>query len=74
MLLPAATMTGILAIYWIGIHDAAGLVLFSILYGFVSGAFVSLPSVALMSLTPDLRALGKTDGNVFFDPRLGITL
>ena len=62
MLLPAATITGILSLCWIGIHNTAGLVVFSILYGFFSGGFVSLPSVALTSLTPDFKTLGTRMG------------
>jgi hypothetical protein len=58
MLLPAATITGVLALCWIGIYDKAGLIIFAILYGFFSGGFVSLPAVALTSLTSDLRTLG----------------
>ena len=62
MLLPAATTTGILVLCWLRIHNGAGLILFSILYGFFSGAFVSLPAVALTSLTPDLERLGTRMG------------
>jgi MFS family permease len=62
MLLPAATTTGILALCWIAIHNTPGLIVFSVLYGFFSGGFVSLPAVALTSLTPDLRTLGTRMG------------
>ena len=62
MLLPAAAMTGILALCWIGVHNVAGVILFTIFYGFFSGALVSLPSVALTRLTPDLRKLGTRMG------------
>lgn len=62
MLLPAALTTGALALCWIGIHDTGGLIAFSILYGFFSGGFVSLPAVAMTSLTPDLGRLGTRLG------------
>ncbi|KAG0651361.1 Aspyridones efflux apdF [Hyphodiscus hymeniophilus] len=62
VLLPAATITGILTLCWIGIHNTPGIVLFSVLYGFFSGGFVSLPGTALASLTPDLARLGTRIG------------
>lgn len=62
MLLPAATTTGILSLIWIGIRNAPEIIIFSVLYGFFSGGFVSLPAVALTSLTPDFRRLGTRMG------------
>ncbi|CAD6572258.1 MAG: hypothetical protein ASARMPRED_005210 [Alectoria sarmentosa] len=60
MLIPTAVTTGILAICWMGIHNTGGLIVFAILYGFFSGGFVSLPSVALTSLTPDLSSVASS--------------
>lgn len=62
MLLAAASTTGILVLCWIGIHNTEGMIAFSILYGFFSGGFVSLPAVAMTSLTPDLSRLGTRLG------------
>lgn len=62
MLIPTALTTGILTLCWIGIHNTGGLIVFAILYGFTSGGFISLPSVALTSLTPDLKRLGTRMG------------
>ena len=62
MLIPTALTTGIIALCWIGIHNTGGLIVYAILYGFLSGGFVSLPSVALTSLTPDLSRLGTRMG------------
>ena len=62
MLLPASLITGILSLCWIGIHNSGGLIAFSLLYGFFSGGFVSLPAVAMTSLTPDLGRLGTRMG------------
>lgn len=57
-LIPEIFATAILAFSWIGVSTAPGLIIFAILYGFFAGGFVSLPPVALTSLTPDIRDLG----------------
>lgn len=62
LLIPTALTIGIIALCWIGIHSTGGLIVFAILYGFFSGGVVSLPSVALTSLTPDLSRLGTRMG------------
>ena len=58
MLIPTALMMSILILCWIGIHNTGGLILFTILYGFFSGGFVSLASVALTSSLHDRSRLG----------------
>ena len=62
LLLSAATLTGVVALSWIGIHHTAGIVLFSLSYGFCTGGLVSLPATTLSSLTPDLMRLGTWIG------------
>jgi len=62
MLIFAALTTSIVSLCWIAVQSPAGLVVFSVLYGFFSGAFVSLPSVALMSLMQDTSKLGTRMG------------
>ncbi len=74
ILIPASLSSGILALCWIGIHNLPGLLVFAILYGFASGGFVSLPPVALVSLTPNLRTLGTRMGQAFFVSSLGLLL
>ncbi|RMZ78043.1 hypothetical protein DV737_g3999, partial [Chaetothyriales sp. CBS 132003] len=59
VLIPCALITSILAFYWIGITNLAGTVLFALLYGFFSGGFVSLPPVAITTLTEDMRKLAQ---------------
>lgn len=58
VLIPASLVTGILAFGWIGITSVPGIIIFAILYGFFSGGFVSLPPVAIITLSPDLRKIG----------------
>lgn len=50
--------------YWISAENAAGNISFAVLYGFFSGSVVSLASVVLTSITPDLRRLGTRIGMV----------
>lgn len=72
ILIPASFASGILALCWIGIKNLPGIIIFAILYGFSSGGFVSLPPVALTSLTPDMRTLGTRMGQSFFVASLGL--
>ena len=58
LLIPTALTISTIALCWIGFHDTGGLIIFAIFYNFFSGGFVSLPSVALTSLRPDLSRLG----------------
>jgi hypothetical protein len=71
---PASLMSGILALCWIGISNLGGTIAFALLYGFSSGGFVSLPPVALVTLTPDMRKLGTRMGQCFFISSLGLLI
>ena len=62
ILLVSAIISSVLSLCWIAITDSGGLIAFGVLYGFFSGAFVALPAVALISLTPNLEALGTRMG------------
>ncbi|KAB8234462.1 MFS general substrate transporter [Aspergillus alliaceus] len=62
ILLGSAFISATLSFCWIAIHNQGGLISLAVLYGFFSGAFVSLPAVALTTLTPDLRTLGTRIG------------
>ncbi|KZF20961.1 monocarboxylate permease-like protein, mch4 [Xylona heveae TC161] len=62
ILLVSACISGALCLCWIAIYTSGGLIALAILYGFFSGAFVSLPAVALTTLTPDFRSLGTRMG------------
>lgn len=72
ILMPCAAITGVLALCWIGIHNLPGTIVFAVLYGFFSGGFVSMPPVAIVSLTPDLRKLGTRMGQCFFFSAFGL--
>ncbi|KAL4782546.1 major facilitator superfamily domain-containing protein [Aspergillus varians] len=62
ILMWSALISGLLSLCWTAIHNAGGLIAFAVLYGFFSGAFVSLPAVALTTLTPNLDTLGTRMG------------
>lgn len=50
MIIPMSFGTGVLIFAWLGIHNAGGMIVFAILYGFCSGAFISLlPSILMVS-------------------------
>jgi len=72
MLIPCALAAAILAFGWIGIQSTPGLIIFAILYGFFSGAFVSLPPTALVGLSPHLRVIGTRMGMSFAISALGL--
>ncbi|KAJ0414664.1 major facilitator superfamily domain-containing protein [Aspergillus carlsbadensis] len=64
-IIPMAFSTAILAFAWIGIRNVAGTLVFSVLYGFFSGAIVSLPTTILASLKRDMSVLGTRMGMSF---------
>ncbi|CAO2657512.1 Nn.00g036380.m01.CDS01 [Neocucurbitaria sp. VM-36] len=54
--------SGILALSWISIQKQSTFIAFSILWGFLSGALVTVPSAAFANITPDLSRLGTRLG------------
>ena len=57
--------TGILIFCWIPIQNISGVIPFAILYGFFSGAVVSLPPTVLIAISPDLSKIGTRLGMSF---------
>lgn len=66
VLVPLCTATSLLAFCWIAVHNTAGIIVLSALYGFWSGGFVSLPPIAIMTITKDFSKLGTRIGQAFF--------
>ena len=64
-IIPCGVAAAILAFAWLGITDASGLWIFSVLYGFFSGAIVSLPATVVALLSPDLSLVGTRMGMSF---------
>lgn len=67
-------VAGTLGYVAIVIKNLGGLLVFAILYGFVSGAVVSLPSAIVASLTPDMKLVGTWMGQSFFLAALGVLI
>ncbi|KAI0081372.1 MFS general substrate transporter [Panus rudis PR-1116 ss-1] len=63
---PIAFMCGILVFAMFGITNTAGVIVFSILYGFASGGFVSLVPPLLAVLAQDVTQIGIYMGVGFF--------
>lgn len=74
VLIPFTFACGILAFGWLGVHSVAGLIVFSVLYGFCSGTYVSLPPAAVARLTADLHHVGSRMGTCFLFAALGILI
>ncbi|EIW74274.1 MFS general substrate transporter [Coniophora puteana RWD-64-598 SS2] len=71
-ILPCTFASAILAFGWLGVDNVGGLLAFSIIYGFTSGTFVSLPASTVASLTPDLTRVGTWMGMCFAAAGLGV--
>jgi len=65
-LIPASFITGVLLLALLGVKTTAGIVVFSVLYGFSSGAFLSLMAPAVASLSRDNNEIGVRMGIAFF--------
>lgn len=74
VLIPCSFMTGILALIWIGVKNLGGTIVFAIFYGFFSGGFVSMPPVAIVTLTKDMRKIGTRMGQCFFISAFGLLI
>ena len=65
----------ILALVWISVrHSTPGLISWCMLYGFCSGAFVSLQGAVVASITTDLSMIGTRFGVNIFCGALGILI
>lgn len=72
MLVPAVSVSAILAFAWIRADSAVGIAVLAGFYGFFSGGYVSLPPVLMASLTKDMRHLGTRLGMMFGIVAIGL--
>ncbi|KAJ5646157.1 hypothetical protein N7490_002529 [Penicillium lividum] len=64
-LIPISLIASVLSFSWIGIHNEAGAIVFACLYGYVSGAIVSLPPTIITRLSPNMATVGARMGMCF---------
>ena len=74
VLIPASFMTGVMALVWIGVSNLSGVIAYASLYGFFSGAFISIAPVAIVVLTKDLSKIGTRMGQSFFVCSFGLLI
>ncbi|KAJ5640871.1 MFS monocarboxylate transporter [Penicillium herquei] len=73
-LIPVNLIATIMAFAWMGIHNEAGAIVFACIYGFASGAIVSLPPTILLRLSPNLAIVGTRMGMAFTFAGLGLLI
>ena len=65
MIVPAILVAGVIIFGLIGTHSIAGIIIIALLYGFFSGAFVSLPPACFVLLSPNRGLIGTRMGMGF---------
>ncbi|KAI8716203.1 hypothetical protein NCS52_00913400 [Fusarium sp. LHS14.1] len=71
---PCAALTGVLIFCLLGVHDAAGLVIYCVFFGFFSGTFVSLLPSLLVSISPDRDLIATRMGMSFTTSAVGLLI
>ncbi|KAK9477060.1 major facilitator superfamily domain-containing protein [Lipomyces japonicus] len=71
---PATGLSMIVAFSWLAVRSKGGIILFAIAYGFVSGAFVSLPPSILAGFTKNIHVLGTRMGMAFAAAGFGVLI
>jgi predicted MFS family arabinose efflux permease len=73
-IVPMSSIAAVMGFVWIGIRNEAGAIVFAIIYGYASGALVSLPPTVLARLTPDMSTLGTRMGMCFVFAGMGLLI
>ncbi|GAB1205145.1 hypothetical protein APSETT445_003815 [Aspergillus pseudonomiae] len=73
-IIPMGLGAAVLAYAWIGIKNLAGTIVFACLYGFFSGAIVSLPPTIVARLSPNMNIVGTRMGMCFTFAGLGLLI
>ncbi|ORY59305.1 MFS general substrate transporter [Pseudomassariella vexata] len=71
-MIPCSFVTSILAFCLIRVDNQASIIVCTILYGFFSGAYVSLPPTIMVFLTPDRSLIGTRLGQGFATISFGV--
>ncbi|KAH8687583.1 major facilitator superfamily domain-containing protein [Tricladium varicosporioides] len=74
-ILTVCTLTSAIMIYsWMAAHNLAGIIIFALIFGCLSGAVVSLPTTVVANLVPELRLVGTWMGMCFLMGGLGLLI
>ena len=73
-IIPCAVACVILAFAWLGIDNKGGMWVFTLLYGFFSGAIVSLPPTIVAKISPNMGLVGTRMGMCFTFAGLGLLI
>jgi MFS family permease len=65
LILGAEVAAGIVAFSWIATRSLAGIIVWIVVYGFLSGMTVTLPAIVLPYITPSMSVLGTRLGMVY---------
>lgn len=63
--IPAAVISGVITLCTIAVDSRSGVITIAALYGFSSGAYVSLPPTILVKITPNPAVIGTRMGMCF---------
>ena len=70
--IPFTLVASVLAFSWITIHDSAGIIVFSPVYGFFAGAITTITLATDASPSPSLDVLGERMGMLLVPWALGL--
>lgn len=65
LMIPCVVATGALVFSWFGATNIGGYIVFCLLFGIFSGAYVGLLTGVIASLSPSIQVLGKRVGMAF---------
>lgn len=65
VMIPACVATGVVTFTMVAVDVKAGLVVFALVFGFVSGAFVAILPAAIASLCADMSTIGNRIGTAY---------
>jgi predicted MFS family arabinose efflux permease len=74
MIIPCCLISGVIALCLIPVRSVAGLIVDCLLYGFFSGALVSLPPTVFVHLSPNRGLIGTRMGQGFSIISIGLLL
>ena len=74
MIIPCCVISGVLSLCLIPVDSVAGLIVVCVLYGFFSGALVSLPPTIFVHLSPNRGMIGTRMGMGFAIISVGLLL